>query len=465
MHRLMESLSTNSFLPANKAAWLTQVENELKSARTAATDQNTAAYETLRWPTGNGFIAEPYYTADDLASLPITEIQAVQKQTPGWLNAPEQAVSDDRGMNAALRHTLSHGADALVVVLVNQSDLPKLLHGIKLSETPVFFKTNDPARLTTTLKTVAPYQLRGGLLTDPIAHWLQTGQPVEEGTWQAVADAINTTADSPQFRTICVSSHVFHNAGATATQELAFLLASLADQYDKLTDTGLTIDQLIPKTILSVSVGTSYFLEIAKLRALRVLHNRLLAAYHSSLLTHHSSLIHAQTSTFYDAIATPYTNLLRATTEAMAAVVGGCDVLTVHPYDAVLNKQADREFSERMARNVSLLLREESYLDKVADPSAGSYYIENLTHQFIEAAWALFLDVEQRGGFMKAFTDGFIPAEIERAYQAKVEAVKNGNVLVGVTKFRFDEPTDHTDNIADNQAGLLPNRRLAQAFE
>ena len=200
-----------------------------------------------------------------------------------------------------------------------------------------------------------------------------------------------------------------------------------------------------------------------------MLANKFITAYQSSLITNNSSLIHAQTSAFYDAAATPYTNLLRATTEAMAAIVGGCDALTVRPYDAVLDRKqsaAEQEFSQRIARNVSILLEEESYFDKVADPSAGSYYVETLTQQLAESAWALFLDVEQRGGFAKAFASGFIADEIERAYRAKVDAVRQGRVLVGVTKFRHDEASGSaTTTLSQPATGSLPNRRLAEEFE
>ncbi|GAB3641223.1 methylmalonyl-CoA mutase family protein [Spirosoma arcticum] len=446
----MDSFSRTNFPPADKSDWLAQVQKELK---------DPAASQSLRWHTGEGFIAEPYYTADDLPEGPLPN---VQKQTAGWLNTPIYSLTDDaQADNSTLRDALTRGADALVI---NMPDAPgtgdaaiqrlsRVLNGIKLSDTPIFFRTDtaDAATLITALKTVAPYQLKGGLLTNMGIH---------------TATITRLTADSPQFRTVCASSHAFHNAGATATQELAFTLATLADAYDSLTDAGLTIDQLIPKTTLSVSVGTSYFMEIAKLRALRVLFRRFITHYSS--LINHSLIIHAQTSAFYDAAATPYTNLLRATTEAMAAVVGGCDALTVRPYDAVLGQQAadsDREFAHRIARNVSVLLKEESYFDKVADPSAGSYYIETLTHELAETAWALFLDVEQRGGFAKAFTSGFIADEIERAYQAKVDAVQNGKVLVGVTKFRHDETPDQTCNVFRDLTGLLPNRRLAEEFE
>lgn len=442
----MEPTTPFTFPPADKAAWRAQVAKELN-------DLN--AGESLRWPAPDGFLAEPYYTAEDINALPLSVLQSFQKPSPGWLNAPDYTLTDEpTADNRTLRHALANGADALVLNVLTSHELARLtrqLDGIKLSDTPVFFRVRgNVADFVRALRTLAPYQLRGGLLTE-------APEPAN------LAEAIRLTLDSPYFRPVGVYSHDFHNAGATATQELAFLLARLADTYDFLTDAGLSVEQLAPKTLLSVSVGTSYFLEIAKLRALRVLWQRFVHAYEQA---HHPPFVHAQTSTFYDAAVTPYTNLLRATTEAMAAVIGGCDTLTVHPYDTVLS--APSEFSERIARNVSVLLKEESYLDKVADPSAGSYYVENLTQQLVERAWTLFMRVEQMGGLAKAFAAGFVPDEIERSYRAKLEAVQNGRVLVGVTKFRFDEadtPKPVRSAKDSNGLGVLPDRRLAEPFE
>lgn len=468
----MEPLFTHLFSSADKSTWLAQVQKELK-------DEN--AYESLRWPTDTsveqkGFTLEPYYTGEDLINLPLQAIQNAQKQLPGWLNTPAYALTTDpKADNAVLRDSLSRGVDAIILHgsaeyglhALDGATLSWLLNGIKLSDTPVFFQlTRQTDSLIRALKVVAPYQLRGGLLADPLAQWVTTGEPFDE-MLNALADATRQTIDSPQFRTITVTSHAFHNAGATPTQELAFLLASLAAQYDSLTDAGWSIEQLMAKTTVSVSIGTSYFTEIAKLRALRVLAARFGQAYTA---VGYQPFVHAQTSTFHDAAATPYTNLLRATTEAIAAVVGGCDALTIHPYDDVIGRAS--EFSARIARNVSLLLKEESYLDKVADASAGSYYVENLTHQLVEAAWALFLEVEKRGGFGQAFRSGFIQHEIDWAYQTKVDAVRSGKTLVGVTKFRFDE-TPAPSALADDKGlsppsadfSLLPDRRLAQPFE
>jgi methylmalonyl-CoA mutase len=161
--------------------------------------------------------------------------------------------------------------------------------------------------------------------------------------------------------------------------------------------------------------------------------------------------------------------MLRATTEAMSAVMGGCDALTVHAYDAVFQKTD--EFSERIARNISVLLKGESYLDKTIDPAAGSYYLENLTLQLADAAWELFLAIEEKGGFMRAIAQNFIQDAIEENFQQTLKTLEEGKrVMVGVNKFRFDDGTVVTPPAIDKNSiqsafKLLTNRRIAQSFE
>lgn len=439
----------NSFPAATHADWLSQVQKDLK-------DSNV--YEGLRWSSPEGFTVEPYYTADQMEAQTVASIQQAQKTAPGWLNAPAYFLTPghEKGLNTSLRDAIANGAEALVLQLADGDiALSRLLDGIKLSNTPVFFQLTtgvDASLFLQLLRQVAPYQLRGGLLAD--SGTLPT---------DTLAELMGQRSESPNFRTIGISSHDFHTAGATATQELAFTLARLAETYTQLTVTGLAIDQLIPKTVLSVSVGTSYFMEMAKLRALRVLVARL-----SPAATGQSVLVHCQTSTFYESTATPYTNLLRATTEAMAAVIGGADVLTVRPYDAVLavpHPGTSTEFSERIARNVSTMLKVESYLDKVADPAAGSYYIESLTQQLIEAAWALFQQVQEMGGLTKAAEAGYVQQALTKSYDANVDAIRKGRVLVGVTKFRHDEEGAQSSAKPEGDSIELTNRRLASEFE
>lgn len=433
------------FPPVTYADWLAQVQKDLKEP---------GAHETLRWATPEGFTAEPYYTAEHLGTLPLAAIQAAQRTQPGWLNAPAYSIdaAEVRAQNALLRDAIASGADALVLHVPADVNLSLLLDGIKLSATPIcFVVTGDSVAFIAALQNVAPYQLKGGLIG--------RDQPMAQLT-----ALLNGAAASPQFRVIHIDGIVIHNAGATATQELAILLAQLADTFDGLTDAGFSPEQLAAKTTLRLAIGTSYFLEMAKLRALRVLLARFGAGYG---LSEAPFLVQCETSAFYEAAATPYTNLLRSTTEAMAAVMGGCDWLTVRPYDAVLAESmgtSSTDLGGRIARNVSTLLLEESQLGRVADPAAGSYYIEMLTHRLVEEAWTLFLDIEQRGGYAKAA--GYVRELIDAAYEAKVAAVEQGRVLVGVTKFRHDEGGTPTPSAPTTEPlSAWPKRRLAEPFE
>lgn len=455
----------SEFSPASKEIWKQQTLKDLKGKDFEA---------TLFWKTAEGIVVEPYYAAEDLVDERFVEIQACQVKNTGWLNQPQVGVGEEKATNAQLKALLQKGVDALTLDLTkNQKiELTKLLDGIKLSETPVFFQTGGREAATVSeLLRFIPYQMKGGLADDGLARWTQTGE-LSATYFEELANCIRHTQTSPQFRTVCVSSHAFHNAGATIAQELAFTLSSAVTYLDKLTDEGLSVEDILQKVYFSLSIGTNYFLEIAKLRALRYLWERISGQFLKEVdtsLRRANCYIHAQTSTFYDAATTLNTNMLRATTEAMSAVMGGCDALTVHAYDAVF--QETDEFSERIARNISILLKGESYLDKTIDPAAGSYYLENLTLQLAEAAWALFLAIEEKGGFMEAIAQNFIQDAIEENFQQMLKALEEGKrVMVGVNKFRFDDGTVVIPPAIDEKSiqsafKLLVNRRIAQSFE
>lgn len=452
----------SEFSPSDKNAWVQQALKDLKGK-----DYD----KTLLWNTPEGFVVEPYYTDQEVQETQLTGLQAAQQKKLGWLNQPVVVYESERATNAAMLAVLQKGVDALTLDLRNTDletiEFTKLLYGIKLSDTPLFFQTNGQnTALIRALQTFIAYQMKGGLADDGLATWMTTGQ-LSETYFAELAAVTTATKASPSFKTICVSSHVFHNEGANAAQELAFALASAVTYADKLTDAGLDPDAVFLKLYFSVSIGTNYFMEIAKLRALRFLWQRVQAGWG---IEPKIAYVHAQTSTFYDAAITPNTNLLRATTEAMSAVIGGCDALTVHAYDATF--RTPDEFSERIARNISILLKEESYLDRTLDPAAGSYFLENLTQQLAEAAWSLFLEVEEKGGLLAAFEQDFIQNKIEQNATETLAALQQGmRVMVGVNKFRVDEevPVKYTPTPeAVNKTvpfKLLHPQRIAQTFE
>ena len=223
----------------------------------------------------------------------------------------------------------------------------------------------------------------------------------------------------------------FEESGATTTQELAFALAEGIE---------FVASNNPPHVTFSFAIGSSYFFEIAKLRAFRRIWRQALEAFGRTDI---ETAIHARTSRWNKSVYDAHNNILRATTEAMSATIGGADSITVEPFDATYKTPGPA--SERLARNTLLILKHEAYLDKVADPAAGSYLIESLTDTLARAAWTLMQRIEQFGGFRKAYDSGMIPAEIAESRARKEAAIASGQrVFVGVNKF-----PDKSERMAD----------------
>ncbi|WP_247231766.1 methylmalonyl-CoA mutase family protein [Telluribacter sp. SYSU D00476] len=462
---MKESLFS-SFKPTSKEDWLSQVEKDLGGT----------PYADLQWKVTGSIAMEPYYTAPEVADPRVADIQRCQKRQPGWLTQPVVYFTTPKDTNTQIHKALSAGADAVWLQVRGQqrvgTDLHKTLHNIRLTDTPVVFEVEgNVADLTHELLQVSGYHLKGGMAADAVASWMLTGQDYRPAVDQLAA-VVARTNDMPAFRPLMVSGHAYHEAGAHVVQELACTLASAVWYLDQLTEAGLSARQVVSKLYFSLSIGSDYLTEIAKLRALRYLYRRVTDAYGLPAEAA-PAYIHARNSAFYDAPVTPHTNMLRATSEAMSATVGGCDALTIHAYDATYRQSSS--FSERIARNVSLILKEEGYMDKVADPAAGAHFIETLTLQLADEAWTLFQRIEQDGGIVAAFEKGWIQSEIEKEWNAKTEALTNGKVMVGVNRYRVEEPGERaevpvpvasTQTLAELPAGfpLLVKRQLAAAI-
>ncbi|HPR62382.1 MAG TPA: methylmalonyl-CoA mutase family protein, partial [Prolixibacteraceae bacterium] len=226
----------------------------------------------------------------------------------------------------------------------------------------------------------------------------------------------------------------FRNAGSSIVQELGFSLAMGAEYLTLLTEAGLNIDDVACNVKFNFGVGANYFMEIAKLRAARMLWAKVVEAYGPKCECSAKMLIHSENTIFNKTVYDPYVNMLRTQTEAMSAVLGGTDSMTVLPFNAIYEESTP--FSERIARNQQILLKEESHFDKIADPAAGSYYIETLTDSISEQAWKLFLDVQEKGGYVAAFKEGFVQAQVN-ATAAKMDsaiATRRENLL-GTNQF------------------------------
>ena len=249
------------------------------------------------------------------------------------------------------------------------------------------------------------------------------------------------------------------------SQALAFTLSMGNEYLVRLTGMGFSLEEILPHMQFRLSIGSSYFMEIAKLRAARYLWSRILEAYPGDRQDPPAMFIDSITSHWNQTLYDPHVNMLRGTTASMSAILGGTDSLTVTPFDLPLKDSG--LLSGRVSRNTQIILREESHLDKVIDPAAGSYYIESLTDTLITGAWKLFLQTEENGGFHQCLEGGFIQEQVK-----KTAAVRAGNLanrremLLGTNQFPILDEKAGVPRKDDTPVGVLPEgQRIIEPLE
>jgi len=415
-------------------------------------------------PTTEGISLQPLYTPADLAGTP--------EQIPGtghyrrgthisgyaghpWLVAQELNEPGDQA-----RQDLERGVDALVCPLnaairrgrfdpdvpggcgqwlATVSDVQRLLAGIEPGQVSLHLDGGNCGLELLALLAAWDREgrgLRGAIVTDPLAVLAETGSL--PGGSDAALDRLAAVLrwqerHHQELRTIGVNGYLLRQAGGDVVLELAAMLAMGVWAIDGLTGRQVALESVTRRIAFLSGVGPSFFMEIAKFRALRVLWSRLVEAYGGTAKAG-KAWVRAKTSSYGWTRYDRHVNMLRATTEAFSAVVGGVDALTVTPFDRPTGEED--EFSRRIARNVQILLREESHLDRVADPAGGSYYVEWLTDQLIERAWQLFLEIDRQGGYLEALRAGSIQERIAASHQNREKDLrKRKQVLVGVNNY------------------------------
>lgn len=398
--------------------------------------------EKLVWNSREGFEVMPFYREEDLKHLshvdgilPLILRRNAREGGPAdpgqspaqWLVRQDIRVSDCQEANRKALNVLMKGIDSLGFIIddpekINEPYLSVLLEGIDPSGAEINFLSNGKAReIIASLKSILqkkdyhPSSLRGAVEADPLGRLMANGTlcvPVKDGL-DYLASLTRETAALPMYRNLQINGSRFTNSGCSAVQELAFSFSMAVEYLAQLTDRGLTADDVASKIRFSFGIGTDYFMEIAKLRAARIIWDVIAESYQPNDKNSFRMEIQSVTRKWNDKVDDPYVNMLRTQTEAMSAILGGTDSLTVQPFD-IATCPPD-EFSERMARNQQLILREESWFGKVADPSAGSYYIENLTSLIADNTWKLFLEMEKGGGFPEALNSGFLKSHMGNA--------------------------------------------------
>ncbi len=456
----------DEFVSPSKNDWKQQVIKDLKGKD---------FQETLNWTNAENFNISSYYSLEDSEDLPLNLIQQSQIQVvmKSWNNREIIKFKSEKEYNSLIINTLNTGNDSFLIdisdVSVREIEVKELLRNIKMSDTPFFLKVEkDALFLINELQRIAPYDWKGGIDLNILGRYFRTGDNSKD-SWYELGLILRKVQKYKSYSCVNISGQVFHNSGANMAQELAYTLASAIETIDKLSEQNILLHDIVQKVEFTISVGTNYFGEIAKIRALKVLWRQLLGqGYGMSEKDIPPISIHCVTSSFYNSSLSPHTNLLRATTEAMSAIVGGCTALSVTAFDETY--QESGEFSRRISRNISIILKEEAYLDKVIDPSAGSYFIENLTHKLAEESLNLLKEIENMGGIIKAFGQNFIQNEIKKSFTISQNALLNNEkVMVGVNKFRTDE-IPIVDSIIENGLNdlgfeLLKDLRLSSVFE
>jgi len=479
-----------SFPPITTEAWEEKIKIDLKGA-----DYN----RTLIWKTNENIDVKPYYRAEHIENIEFTDAQVGvfpfvrgnKTNDNSWLIRQNIATQNIDKANKTALDVLCKGVNSLGFVFdrtqkIEQADFDALLKGIYLDAIELnFVACRKSLFLFPFFKQLVeknglkPESIRASFDIDPIGKLTLTGgfyKASQEDAFHEVKELLLAAKEFPNVKTIGVRAWIYKEAGASIVQELAFALAAGNEYLAKLTELGLPIGAITERMKFNFSTGTNYFMEIAKIRAARLLWANIVKQYNPCCDGKTKMHIHAETSLFTDTVYDPYVNMLRATTESMSAILGNVESLAVNPFDASYSEGS--VFSERIARNVQILLKEESYLDKVIDPAAGSYYIENLTNSIVDEAWKLFLEIEEKGGYIEAFKQGFIQTQInEMAAKRNSDVANRRENLLGTNQFpnieehindevSLKELTPKVYEKAENAiAQPIKIYRLAQGFE
>lgn len=455
-------------------------------------DLKGADYERkLVWKTGEGFNVRPYYRAENLEGIKFLGSQAGEfpyvRGTHAhnrWRVHQTVSVVCPKEANAEALKILNAGVDSLGFCIASAdfsaADLDMLLKDICIPAVEITFCGEKMANVAELVlakvekEGIAKEDVRIAFCIDPLVKGLSSKgdfcSPNGEKCIARIVELIHKTKEYKHVRIVTVAGQTFGNSGSTIVEELAFTLSAGHDYLVRLTDAGLDVDAAARKLRFSFSVSSNYFMEIAKFRAARMLWANIVKGYGPAKNCACKMQIHAETSRWNQTVYDPYVNMLRGTTEAMSATIAGVHSLEVTPFDTSFENPT--EFSKRIARNVELLLKNESHFDQVVDPAGGSYYVENLTQSIAAEAWKLFLEIEEKGGYTEAYKAGLIVERIKASAAAKDKNIATRRqTLLGANQYpNFTEVAGKeitAESVTRKQAegNVLVPYRGAMAFE
>ena len=413
----------SEFQEVSSKAWKQKIQVDLKGA-----DYN----QTLVWESPEGIKVKPFYHHEDLVGVDLLS----SKMVGSWKIGHTIFAGNATMANARAREFLKRGVEAILFIVPSEEiEIATLLKGIDMELIPVYFELQFLS--SNYIKSIFDYSQKNSehihLNIDIVGNLAKSGNWFHnlEKDHETVSDILGSGFSN----SLKVDTSLYQNAGANMVQQLAYALAH-ANEYLNHFENMVEVKSRPSLAIcFKVSVGSNYFFEIAKLRALRLLWKTLAAEYRFSAHCHIMAHPTTRNKTLYDY----NTNMLRTTTECMSAVLGGADVVFNLPYDAMYHKT--NEFGDRIAVNQLLVLKNESYFDKVGNAADGAFYLETLTRQLAEKALQLFKEIEKAGGFLKQLKDHTVQKKIKESAQKEQERFDSGKeILVGTNK--YENPTD-----------------------
>lgn len=446
------------------------------------------------WRTNEGFSMEPFYRKEDVGNL--STINALPGEFPyvrgNKANSNEWRVrqnincDDAKEANAKALDILNRGVDSLGFIIpsekVSAEYIDTLLEGIYVEIVELNFQTCQRKSADLAKILVAYFQKKGAdaqkvsgsICFDPIEKILSKGKDTS-AVLQFLKPIVETLAAYPNFSAVAVNAYKLTDAGAYSYQDLGYALSWGNEYLQLMTEAGIDAKLAAQNLKFNLGINGVFFMEIAKLRAARMLWAEIVGQYTDCK---ESAKMHvcAYTTTYNQTLFDSYVNMLRTQTEAMSAALGGVDSMVVVPFDAPYEQATD--FAERIARNQQLLLKDECHFDRIVDVAGGSYFIEKLTTSLAEQAWKLFLEVEEAGGFLKAALEGKIQTVINNTNAERhTNAGKRKEFLLGTNQFpNFTEKSEGkaplagacskcADDKAESPIPAIRSMRMSSDFE
>lgn len=451
MSNCKEKLFTE-FVAPSKQEWLDKIQVDLKGA-----DFD----KRLVWRTNEGFSVQPFYRREDVLKLKTPDalpgefpyVRGNKKKDNEWYVRQDIKADDAKAANEKALDLLNKGIDSLCFKIsgddVNKDFVETLLKDIVCDAVELNFNTCkrhtlELAKILTEYFEQKGYdkaKIVGSLDWDPMEKIVMKGHDVTP-ILDLAPEIVKALAEYPNFRCITVNAVSLNNAGSYIVQELGYALAWGNDYLNRLVEAGVDVDLAASKIKFNMGITENFFMEIAKFRAARMLWAEIVKQYAPKNDESCKMCVNAVTSKYNMTLFDSYVNLLRSQTETMSAALAGVHSIVVTPFDAVY--ETPNDFSERIARNQQLLLKEESHFDKVVDPGAGSYFIEELTTSLANEGWKIFLNVEDNGGFLEAAKKGIVQDDINATNVKRHEAAaKRKEFILGTNQFpNFTEKSD-----------------------